>query len=69
MAGTGSIVVTGLWLRRIGDRVQMLAEVDGAWKLAAEEPFDCPFSHIAEPNGAPDWKPDPIDAASEPDHV
>jgi hypothetical protein len=56
---------TAIWLRRIGDKVQMLAEIDGKWRLAAEECFDGPFSHIAEGNGSDGWQLDPVTSGSE----
>jgi hypothetical protein len=44
------IPITGAWLRRQGDKAEMLVEVDGEWRLVAVEPLDSPFSHIAEPS-------------------
>lgn len=40
--------VEAIWLRRIGDRVQVLFESLGEWHLAIEESADGAFSHIAE---------------------
>ena len=42
------IGITGLWLRRLGDHVHALVEVDGKWRHVITEHFDGPFSHIAE---------------------
>jgi hypothetical protein len=42
------VPVTALWLRKIGDQVQMLAEVDGRWRLIWEEFEEGPFSAICE---------------------
>lgn len=50
-----TITVSGLWLRSTLKTVQMLAEVDGEWRLVAEELLEAPFSHIAEPAGAGRW--------------
>ncbi len=40
--------IEAIWLRRIGDRVQVLFESLGAWHLAIEEAADASYSHIAE---------------------
>lgn len=58
------ITITALWLRRDGDHVVMLAEINGKWRLAAREYYDAPFSHIAEGNGAARWPTDPVTEAS-----
>lgn len=42
---------TGIWLRRIGNEVQVLAELDGEWRLVVTEPLDGHFSHIVEEAG------------------
>lgn len=55
-----AITVTAVWLRRIGDRVQVLVEGERGWVLAIEEHADAPFSHIAEGNGAYRWPLDPV---------
>ncbi len=44
-----TVSVTGIWLRRIGDDIQVLAEIDGAWRIVIVELHDGQFSHIAEP--------------------
>ena len=49
-----------IWLRRIGDKVQVLVEIDNRWYMAIEEHVDGSFSHIAEPGGAIDWPLDPV---------
>lgn len=51
MASSEPVPVTGLWLRKIGDQVQMLAEIDGAWRLIWEEHQEGPFSAICEARG------------------
>jgi len=40
--------VEAIWLRRIGDKVQVLFESLGQWHLAIEEAADGSFSYIAE---------------------
>lgn len=42
------VKITVMWLRRIGLKTQMLAEVKGKWVLIAEVPFDSNFGHIVE---------------------
>lgn len=47
-----SVSVTGIMLRKLGDDIEVLAEVDGTWRLVIVEPFidnDGWISHIAEP--------------------
>lgn len=51
--------MTAVWSRRSGDYVETLVEVDSEWKVAIREHIDGPFSHIAEGNGAKNWKGDP----------
>jgi hypothetical protein len=48
---TNTICVGGIHLCRIGDQVQVRAEVGGEWRLVISEHIDGPFSHIAEPSG------------------
>lgn len=45
------VAVRGIWLRKLGDQIQVLAEVDDGWRLVIEEHEDGPFSHIVEPAG------------------
>jgi hypothetical protein len=45
------VEITGAWVRRIGDNVEMLIERNGNWYLIATEHVDGAFSHIVEPNG------------------
>jgi hypothetical protein len=40
--------VEAIWLRRIGDKVQVLFESLGKWHIVIEEAADGSFSHIAE---------------------
>jgi hypothetical protein len=51
--GLHSIQVSGLWLRKMGDRAEMLAEdpATGDWVLLVSEQIDSNFSHIYEPAG------------------
>ncbi len=53
----GHISVSGVWLRRVGDDIQVLVETNGRWKLVITELMDGQISHIVEPAGiknAPD---------------
>lgn len=45
------IEITGIWLRRRGDKAEMLVERNGKWYLCADEYLDNNFSHIIEPLG------------------
>lgn len=45
------VSVEGIWLRRLGDDIQVLAEVDGVWRLVITEFYDRNISHIVEPSG------------------
>lgn len=51
--------ITGAWLRRIGDRVELLLEIGGTWFVVAGEHYDASFSHIVDIDGIrkaePDW--------------
>lgn len=53
--------VRGIWLRKIGDSVQVLAEGDDGWRLVIEEAADGNFSHIVEPSGILSAPLDPLD--------
>lgn len=49
------VLVTGVWLRKAtahnGGRLEVLAEVDGVWRLVIDDVADDgPISHIAEPS-------------------
>lgn len=46
-----TVPVAGIWIRRVGPHVELLAEHDGVWKLLCTELLDGPFSHIVEPGG------------------
>ena len=56
------IEVDGIWLRTIGDKVQVLVEVRGTWRIAIEEngwpKKEGLISHIAEPRGIKNWPHD-----------
>lgn len=56
------ITISAVWLRRIGDTVQVLVDGERGWVLAIEEYADANFSHIAEGNGAYRWPLDPLDS-------
>lgn len=45
------IEINGLWLRRIGDQVQVLVQINGRWRIVMEEQFDSEFSRVVEPGG------------------
>lgn len=53
-----SVIITAIWTRRIGDKVQTLVEIDGVWRLALEDFADNSYSHIAEGRGVTNWKED-----------
>jgi hypothetical protein len=54
--------VTALWLRKIDGNAQMLAEIDGEWRLIWEEALDGgPFSAICEARG---FRGKPLDKIS-----
>lgn len=46
-----TIPVGGIWLRRIGDRVIVAAEINGRWIDVISEHAEGSFSHIVEPSG------------------
>lgn len=48
---------TAVWLRKIGDYVEVLVEIEGTWRMAIRELADSNFSHIAEGAGMRNWKP------------
>jgi hypothetical protein len=53
-AAKESVPVMGIWLRTRGDRVQVLVETGGQWRLVHDQPFHAPedcISAIAEPGG------------------
>lgn len=49
--GKKIVEISGIWLRRMGDNIEVLAEVDGVWKLVIVEYFDGNISHIVETGG------------------
>ena len=51
--GTQLIAIGGIWVRNKGsDHVEILAEVDGSWRLVATERIgDGEVSNIIEPGG------------------
>lgn len=53
--------VHGIWLRRIGDDLQVLAEVaPGDWRLVITSWAPGQVSHIVEPRGIVGAPPDPL---------
>lgn len=45
------IGVTAIWLKRLGDKVVVEAEVEGRWVEIISEHHDGSYSHIAESGG------------------
>lgn len=66
---TRHIPVSALWLRRIGDTVEVLIEVKGEWHKVMSEYVDASFSHITEAGGLQKildtGKPEKFQAAKE----
>jgi len=66
MSKDETVSISGIWLRKIGDKVQVLAESKGKhgrhWFLVIEEQEDGAFSHIAEPEGILNSPVDPLEA-------
>ena len=52
------IAVQGIWLRSIGDTLEVLAQVDGEWCVVITEHRNGPMSHIVEPRGIAAAAPD-----------
>lgn len=46
-----TVPVSGVWLRKIGNEVQVLLEVDEEWRLVAVEHQEGNYSHIVETSG------------------
>lgn len=46
-----TVQVSGVHLKRIGDKAIVAVEVDGRWVDIIEEYYDGSFSHICEPGG------------------
>ena len=42
------IPITGVWLRRFGDEVQVLVEINGEWRKVITENVEGSFSRFAE---------------------
>jgi hypothetical protein len=59
-------IVSAVWLRRIGNKVDVLVEIGGSWYLAIRENHDSYFGHIIELEkySLESLKPDPIEEAS-----
>lgn len=60
-----TVSISGIWLRKIGDRVQVLAESKGIngrhWFLVIEELESGSYSHIAECGKILDSPIDPLE--------
>jgi hypothetical protein len=65
MSRDETVTISGIWLRKIGDRVQVLAESKGKhgrhWFLVIEELESGSYSHIAEPGKILDSPVDPLE--------
>lgn len=49
-----TVAVSGIWIRKSMDQLEVLAEVDGEWKVVISEVIygmSEPISHIVEPAG------------------
>lgn len=63
------ITISAIWLRTVGNQIQVLAEIDNEWRLVIQESdVDCqgklcPISHIIE---TPALTASKIDTASYP---
>jgi hypothetical protein len=57
-----TVEVSGIWLRFIEGKTQVLAEIDGKFRLLMEEPLDGnpTYSHIYEPSGIRTAPLDPL---------
>lgn len=51
MGKKAPVEINGLWLRKIGDEVQVLVSMGGRWRVVIQERGDGEFSHIVEPGG------------------
>ena len=49
--GQKPLAIEGLWLRREGDKVIVLVQIDGQWTEVIRESAEGPFSHTVAPNG------------------
>lgn len=62
------VPVSGIWLRTVSDGLQVLAEVEGKWRIVIEEAAsteDLMMSHIVEPSGILDGDIDDLKEATE----
>jgi hypothetical protein len=48
---TTLVCISGIHLKRIGDRAVVAVEYNGQWVDVISERLDGQFSHIVEPNG------------------
>jgi hypothetical protein len=56
--------VTGIWLRREGDKACVLFEYEGKWYRCITEAVEGPFSHIVEERGMAHFRPDEVTEAA-----
>lgn len=57
------VAVGGIWLRSIGDNIEVLVERDGQWYVVIQE-YGNTISHIVEPLGILNGKPDQVTKAA-----
>lgn len=50
----------GIWLRKNGEHAEVLAEINGEWRLLIAEHIEGPFSHVIEPAGMAKAPIDPL---------
>lgn len=55
-----TVAIGGAWLRRSGELVEMLVEVDGKWRLLASLLVGTAFSRIVEPSAIQAAPRDPL---------
>ena len=61
-----TISISAIWLRRHGNRVEVLAEIDGQFRLVIDENYDSQFGHIVEAIGMVKSPADYINAKGAP---
>lgn len=59
--GPRNIEISAVWIRRIGNQVEVLVETEGKWKVVAKEDHKSSFSHIVEATGCNLWPVDEND--------
>lgn len=64
MADDRSVEMDAVWLRRIGNRAEVLVQVDGDWRIAITEAADGSYSHCAQARGFGYWPSDYVDGSA-----